>query len=96
MMKDRATKYAHDIVSGKIFAGEEQKRACQRHLNDLERQNTEEFPFYWDVEEAERLIEFAETLQIAEGVSKKPLRAEGFQCFKFGSWNGWKTQDGFR
>jgi phage terminase large subunit-like protein len=84
---------------GKIPAGLTQKQACHRHLNDLKRQNTEGtegFPYVWDLEKANEIIEFAETLTLAEGEEPQPLELKGFQDFIFGSWNGWVTLDGYR
>ena len=37
-MTDRCTQYALDVVAGVIVAGEYVKLACQRHLDDLEKQ----------------------------------------------------------
>ncbi|MFS1519690.1 terminase large subunit [Bacillus sp. SCS-151] len=81
---------------GKIPAGKTQQQACNRHLKDLERQNTEGFPYVWDVELAHEIIEFAETLTIAEGEEPQPLNLYGFQDFIFGSWHGWRTLKGYR
>ncbi|MBU8733444.1 terminase large subunit [Cytobacillus oceanisediminis] len=93
---DRVTSYAFDVCIGKIPAGLSQRQACNRHLRDIERQNTEDFPYYWDSEAGQELIEFAETLTIAEGEEPQDLRLYGFQDFIFGSWNGWKTSEGYR
>lgn len=93
---DRVTSYAFDVCMGKIPAGISQRQACNRHLRDLERQNTEDFPYYWDSEAGQELIEFAETLTIAEGEEPQDLRLYGFQDFIFGSWNGWKNSTGHR
>ncbi|WP_375373431.1 terminase large subunit [Cytobacillus oceanisediminis] len=95
-MVDRVTSYAFDVCIGKIPAGLSQRQACNRHLRDIERQNTEDFPYYWDSEAGQELIEFAETLTIAEGEEPQDLRLYGFQDFIFGSWNGWKTSEGYR
>lgn len=95
-MVDRVTSYAYDVCMGKIPAGQTQRQACNRHLRDLERQNTEEFPYVWDVEKAHDIIEFAETLTLAEGDEPQPLVTKGFQDFMFGSWNGWVNLEGYR
>ena len=65
--RDRTTQYAKDVLAGKIIAGELVKLACKRHLDDLERSKLAAFRYYFDVEEANDLLEFAETLTIAEG-----------------------------
>lgn len=93
---DRVTQYALDVVEGRKVAGETEYLSCKRHLNDLERQGTEEFPFYFDSKKANELIEFAELLTIAEGMEKKPLKLFGFQAFIFGSLHGWVNEKGFR
>ena len=40
---DRVTEYARKVVAGEVIAGKLHILACQRHLNDLEKQNTKEF-----------------------------------------------------
>ena len=89
-MTDRVTAYARRIVAGEETAGELHKLACKRHLNDLKRQRTEAFPYYWDNEEAQRIIDFAETLTIAEGTEPKPVKLLECQAFDIGCTFGWK------
>lgn len=95
---DRVTAYALAVVNGETETakGQTEILACQRHLRDLERQGTEAFPYVWDPDKALQLIEFAETLTLAEGEEPQPLLLKGFQDFIFGSWNGWLTLDGYR
>lgn len=95
---DRVTKYALDVVEGRLprRVGKTEQQACQRHLRDLERQGTEEFPYIWSPERAHEFIDFAETLTLAEGEEPEPLKLWGFQDFIFGSWHGWRTLAGYR
>ena len=93
---DRATKYAEQVVSGRITAGDPHIQACQRHLNDLKRQGTKEFPYIWMPEKSQEIIEFAETLTIAEGKEPRPLKLYDFQCFDLGALFGWYNERGFR
>jgi phage terminase large subunit-like protein len=93
---DRVTAYAVEVVEGRAIAGLTQRQACERHLKDIERQNTKAFPYYFDPNAAHELIEFAESLTLAEGDDPAPLELWGFQDFIFGSWNGWKTSKGYR
>ncbi|HBF2789621.1 TPA: terminase large subunit [Clostridioides difficile] len=88
-MMDRVTQYAEDVVKGNIKTGLYAKLACQRHLNDLEKSNTDEFEYYFNVEKANKILDFAETLIIAEGEEETPVVLEGFQIFILGSLNGW-------
>ena len=98
---DRVTEYAKLVVSGifdhsKIPFGRYHYLACKRHLNDLERQNTDDFPYYWDIDSSEKVINYAETLTIAEGESAHNIKLLGFQVFDIGSVFGWKKSNGYR
>ncbi len=88
-MKDRVTEYARLVVSGVRVACQLHRLACQRHLHDLERQNTKDFPYYWDTEASERVLEYAETLTISEGEAPRPVRLIGSQIFSLGCTFGW-------
>ena len=97
-MTDRVTEYARAVVDGKVpFCGRLHILACKRHLRDLERQRTAGFPYYWDVDAAEKILSFAETLTIGEGFEKKPVRLIGSQIFDLGCTFGWlRTSDDYR
>ena len=95
-MPDRVTDYARRVVDGEVVAGSLHIAACRRHLNDLERQNTEEFPYYWDEEAASRIIEYAETLTLVEGAEPRPLKLLDCQAFDLGCRFGWYNARGFR
>ena len=86
---DRVTEYAHRVVSGNVIAGELHVLACQRHLNDLKKQRTEDFPYYYNPEKATEIIDYAETLTIAEGTEPKPVRLLDSQAFDLGVTFGW-------
>lgn len=89
---DRCTQYAVDVVTGKINAGEYVRLACQRHLDDLEKSKTAPYIYYFDVEQSERIINFAEELVIAEGDEEEQVTCYPFQCFILGSLNGWRKK----
>ncbi len=96
-MIDRATLHAEQASRDKKNNGLLHRLACQRHLKDLERQGTEEFPYIWLPEKSQHIIDFAETLTIAEGVKPKPVHLYDCQCFDLGVTNGWVHKDtGFR
>lgn len=95
--KDYVTTYAQRVVQGLEPAGELHKLACQRHLDNLKKQNTPEFPFYWDPDKAHEVINYAETLTIAEGESPRPVELIPCQKFDIGCTFGWyKTSNGKR
>ena len=86
---DRVTEYAHKVASGKVVAGELHRLACERHLNDLKRQRSEDFPYYYDPNKALEIIYYAETLTIAEGTEPRPVRLLESQAFDLGVTFGW-------
>ena len=95
-MRDRVTEHAENVVAGKVIAGELHILACQRHLDDLKRQGTDDFPYVWSVERANDVLDFAETLTIAEGDKPKPVRLLDCQAFDIGCTFGWLKTNGKR
>lgn len=91
-MTDRVTEYAERVVAGKSDypVGQLHLLACKRHLDDLARQRTEGFPYYWDAEAAAQIIQYAETLTIAEGEKPRPVKLYDSQAFDLGCVFGWK------
>ena len=89
-MTDRATAYAERVCAGDVVCGRLHRLACERHLRDLERQRTDAFPYYWDAEESQRIIDFGETLTLSEGLEPRPLRLMDCQAFDLGCTVGWK------
>lgn len=100
VFKDRVTAYAAAVVAGDIpGVGELHRLACSRHLHDIERslEETSAFPYYWDPEEAERVLSYAETLTIAEGDKPRPVQLIPSQVFDIGCTFGWrKVGTGYR
>jgi phage terminase large subunit-like protein len=86
------------VVAGQVEGcGELHRLACQRHLQDLECERTPAFPYFWDPVAAERVIDYAETLTIAEGAEPKPVTLIPSQVFDIGATFGWKkTSNGCR
>ncbi|MDU6115219.1 MAG: terminase large subunit, partial [Paeniclostridium sordellii] len=67
MNLDRVTQYAVDVVEGRIVAGRYAILACKRHLDDLEKSKLAPYKYEFDIEKANDILDFAETLTIAEG-----------------------------
>lgn len=86
---DRVTRHASRVVSGEEKAGKLHFLACKRHLDDLKRQKSEDFPYYWSPERAAEVLEYAETLTIAEGDTPKPVKLIDSQAFDIGCTFGW-------
>lgn len=83
--------YIEKVLSGELVAPEKIKKACQRHINDLERSKSEDFPYIFDEKQANKAIQFMELLPGTDGQSIQML---GFQKFIIGSLYGWRTKQG--
>lgn len=91
---DRCTQYAQDVVSGKNKnVGELVKLSCQRHLDDLENSKLAPYRYYFDIEESQRIIDFAEDLTMISDGEKKNVECYPYQCFILGSINGWRIKE---
>ena len=60
----RAIRYANDVKKGKILTSRMVKLAVDRFLRDMQRQNTESFPYFFDSNTADRFILFAESTKL--------------------------------
>ena len=89
--KDRVTRFAEKNLKNKSDFGEDARLAFKRHLKDLERseKNDPNFPYEFDFERANEVIELANTLTIAEGEGNEQFTCAGFQEFIIGSLFGW-------
>ena len=85
-------KYVKDVLSGRIVSCVSHRAAVQRYVDDLERQNSPEFPYYFSLDVASAHCDFfPEVLKHSIGKSSgMPFDLEPWQLF--GIWNifGWK------
>lgn len=58
-------------------------------MDDLKKQNTKEFPYYYNPAKAEDIISYAETLTIAEGTEPRAVKLLDSQAFDLGCTFGW-------
>jgi phage terminase large subunit-like protein len=57
-----ATQYAKQIVAGEIPACKWVRLACQRQLDDLQRERKKSFAYKFDAQHADKLCRFIELL----------------------------------
>lgn len=89
---DPVTQYAYDVLENRIVAGETLKLSCQRHIEDLRKQGTEEFPYIFDITIAENgIFKFVEKYcKFTDGkMAGKSVKLENFQKFILGSLFAW-------
>ncbi len=88
--------YAKQVVYGKLhdWCCPYEIAACKRHLEDLKRQGTPEFPFVFDTTRADRIIRwFAVCTQIRGAGQATPIDLEPWQVFDLGCTYGWVHMD---
>ena len=88
---DPATLYAFSVLNGTKIAGYRIKLACFRHLMDLKRQGQPDFPYHYDVEEANRLLTFAKICPNVD--TGEPTKLMEWQEFTFALMFGWLDED---
>ena len=86
------TDYAESVLAGEIVTGQKVKWACQRHIDDLKRDD-----IYFDKQAANRMINFYKLTPHVRGEwAGDPIVLEGWQEFIIGCLFGWKRNDGTR
>lgn len=92
--KHPTTEYAEYIISGAV-ACEGEILACRRHLDDLQRQGTADFPWVFDESRANRVFDWFERCcrHVRGPFSGQLIRLLPFQKFDLGSVFGWVHMD---
>lgn len=88
---DAVTEYALKVLNGEIIASDKNFKACQRHIDDM---NKTDFKYRFDVDKANDVISFLEMLP--DPKSGKMLGLAEFQKFIVGSLYGWVDENGYR
>nr|WP_156290868.1 terminase large subunit [Oceanobacillus salinisoli] len=87
------TWYAEQLVKGNIVASKKNIQSAKRHLKDLKRQGTEDFPWVFVEEQAHRPVRFIEKFCKPSKGDFKQLVAQPWQHFVIGSLYGWVHKD---
>lgn len=88
--------YAKQVVAGKLHdqCCPAEIAACQRHLDDLRRQGTEDFPYVFDCTRADRVYRWFGICRQVRGVyAGQPIRLQPWQEFDLGCLYGWVHKD---
>lgn len=93
--KTGATRYAIDVLAGKIVTGKPVQQACARHISDI--RNQKRLALEWRPAAAQRAVDFIEQFCSIEVVNEiVPFKLLLFQAFIVGSLFGWYHADGTR
>lgn len=92
------TQYAIDVTDGRIIAGPWVRLACERHQRDLDRAGSDDFPYVFSAEKADKALGFFKYARLYEGATAgQEFKLLDFQKFIVGSIFGWVHRDtGFR
>jgi len=97
---EAGNRYARDVVGGKIPANKWVRLACQRHLDDLDKQKARDFDYRFDPAAAEKVCRFVELMPHTKGAwaaRGERLVMSPWQIFLTICIFGWKRKvDGFR
>ena len=64
--------------------------ACQRHLDDLKRQGSDDFPWVFDQTRADRIVRwFLQCPQVRGPLAGQPIQLLDWQIFDLGVTYGW-------
>lgn len=97
-VKNRLIRYATDCISGKIISCKKHKQACTRFLRDVKREESGEASFYWDDQEAQKIVKWFSFLRHSKGVlAGKPIKLTDWQQFHLCQLYGWRRkEDGYK
>ncbi|MBV6739850.1 terminase TerL endonuclease subunit [Lactobacillus gasseri] len=91
---DPATLYAFSVLNCEKTTGYMEKLHAFRHLMDLTRQNTKDFLYHYDVEEANKALTIASVIPDVDTHKIMPLM--DWQKFILCQINGWKDENNER
>lgn len=93
-LKKALIKYSKDISSKDIVACQKHIWACERFLRDLDREGTEDFPYIFIEEKAQRFIDWTTLFEHTKGkLSGKKIVLTIHQEFKSSNIYGWYHKD---
>lgn len=84
--------YAKQVTQGRLRAQccKHEILACQRHLDDLKRQGSDDFPYVFDTTRADRIVRWFGQLRQIRGVEAgQPVTLQPWQVFDLGCVYGW-------
>lgn len=81
--------YVEQVLTGEVPAGTKIKQACERFKRDLERSKSDEFPYYYDEQQALKACKFIELLPKTDGSKLKLLP---FQVWILSELYGWREK----
>ena len=98
-IREKLIDYAEKCVSGEEISGKKHGWACQRFLRDCQKEEAanvlaEEWPYYWDEVEAEKIVEWFSMLRHSKGdLARQPIVLTVWQKFNLCQLYGWREKE---
>lgn len=93
-MLEQYHRYIDAVLSGEVLTCKYVRLAVERQVRDLERQESEDFPYYFDEQKAGLTLATVKLLRHTSGEwMKKPFQLQDFQAFRFAVLFGWMRKD---
>lgn len=93
-MKKDLIKYANLCIQNKIISCKNHKLACERFLYDIKRPVDKKFNFYWDEEEARKIVKWFTFLKHSKGeLANTPIILTEWQKFFLCQLYGWRENE---
>ncbi len=95
---DKFDEYTSGVINGRIDVCKYVQLAVERHYKDMDRQRTDEFPFYFEPKALMHYVNFFEEdlVHFDGAFAGDPIIFEPWQYFTFGSPFAWIHVDRFR
>ena len=97
MLYEKAIRYAERCISGEEVTTLEVKTQCEWFLRDLEQQDKEDYPYYFDLKELEKIDALLKLMHFATGLGVRGKRIydglEDFQAFFIANVFGWRFKE---
>jgi phage terminase large subunit-like protein len=91
MLKQWLIDYSHDVIKDEIISCKKHKQACERFLNDLDREGTDEFPYVFNEEKALKFLQWMTLFKHTKGkLAGKRIEPAPIHTFVFGNIYGWE------
>lgn len=88
------SQYIDDVLNGKENYGELEILGVHRHVNDLEKSKSKDYPYYFDESAADEIINFVKSCRLSGDTFQGTLfPILPFQAFYYASVYGWKKKD---
>lgn len=97
-LKDMLIGYAKEVINLPGRHCQKERWACERFLRDVDRENTNDFPYVFNNEKALRFLKWMSEFKHTKGVlANQPIDPAPIQIFIFGNLYGWVHRDtGYR